>query len=404
MNRRFIICALGISSPGSMGGNSKIALELIRTLARQYPVVVITTADKLPTFEQNITLTGAIRIYTVPKFGKNPMPHPLQEGLHYTRKIRPVLAEINANENDILYSCSDFLLDVLPAFLNKPEFRFTWMPTLFLFVPFVVENIRRRYQFPVLKYLIYYFWQRIIFQLIKTRGDLFVITNDCDKKQFPRRLQARVFAFYGGVNSEQVRKACLSFSGCAKRYDALFCSRLHPQKGISSLLNIWKVVAERCPGARLGIIGNGDFRYETFLKDKARRLGVDAAVDWLGYINNEEKYHLYQQARIFVHATVYDNNGMVAAEALCSGLPVVLYDLPALRHVYTQGCLKVPPNDQKAYAEAIVTLLTVPATYRSVKPSPETCEYLLAEWDWPRRAEIFDAFMTTHRGWRGGHG
>jgi glycosyltransferase involved in cell wall biosynthesis len=297
------------------------------------------------------------------------------------------------NADDTVYCTSDALGEVLPGFLLKNVFRFNWIPTFYLFVPSPVENLRRRYGFPVLKYFIYYFYQRLIFLLILMRGDRFVITNDVDKKHFPKRLHSRIFAIYGGVNCEQIRDARLALSQLAMRYDVLFCGRLHPQKGISRLLDVWKTVVGRCPEARLGIIGNGDPGYEALLKDKASNLGLAPSVDWLGYVNNEEKYRLYLQSRIFVHATVYDNNGMVAAEALCSGLPVVMYDLPALRDVYNRGCLKVRPGDRNAYADTIISLIIDSEKYDKIKPTPELCAELQTYWDWQRRADLFDTFV-----------
>ena len=80
------------------------------------------------------------------------------------------------------------------------------------------------------------------------------------------------------------------------------------------------------------------------------------SVDWLGYVNGGAKYAIYRSARLFVHPTVFDNNGMVAAEALCSGLPVVMYDLPPLRHVYTTGCVKVPRGDKERFAHEVAQI------------------------------------------------
>lgn len=387
---RFIVLALGISPPGTMGGNSKITLELIRWLSKSHACLVLTTQPE--TFRQNQVTGSNIDLVTIPAYPRSSLWHHIDMCRHYVREVRAVFKRCGVNDRDFVYCTSDGLGEDLPGFLLKKEFRFTWVPTLFLFVPSLLVNVRHGYGFPIFKYFIYHVYQWVVFQLILARGDRFVITNDADKACFPARLHPRVFAIYGGVNGDQIDRVRQS-QPPPMRYDALFCGRLHPQKGVSRLLDIWKTVLERCPAARLGIIGNGEPGYERFLKKKARGLGLDQTIDWLGYVNNEEKYRIYRQARVFVHATVYDNNGMVAAEALCSGLPVVLYDLPALRQVYTEGCLKVPPGDQKAYAEAIVSLLTDSDRYRAVKPSPEVSEQLRAYWDWSRRAELFEAFL-----------
>ncbi len=376
-----------------MGGNSKIILELIRWLARHHSCLVLTTQPE--TFRENQVTGPAIEMAVLPAYSRDPVIHHIGMCLHYIREVRSVFSRYGVNSRDIVYCTSDGWADVLPGFLLKRQFRYTWVPTFFLFVPSLAENLVRRYGFPVFKYVVYYVYQRVTLLLLLMRGDRFVITNDADRGHFPRRVQPRMLAIYGGVNCEQIRQATIDLPHPTMRYDALFCSRLHPQKGVDGLLDAWRLVREKCPKARLGIIGNGEPAYETYLQDKARRLGLADSIDWLGYVNNVEKFRLYRQARIFVHATIYDNNGMVAAEALCSGLPVVLYDLPALRHVYTRGCLKVPPGDRQAYAEAIITLLTDPETHQKTKPSPEVCAELQVNWDWQKRAELFDAFLTA---------
>ena len=102
---------------------------------------------------------------------------------------------------------------------------------------------------------------------------------------------------------------------------------------------------------------------------------------------------VYASARVHVHPTVFDNNGMVAAEALCSGLPVVMYDLPALRHVYTTGCVKVPFGDQKTFAAEVCALLSDDAHRTGVAPTPEQVEALREQWSWPNRARRFAGWL-----------
>ena len=95
-----------------------------------------------------------------------------------------------------------------------------------------------------------------------------LLTNDIDRKFFPENRQKDILSIYGGVNFEQIDEAKIEkITGW--KYDAVFCSRLHQQKGISQLLNVWSIVIKKFPTAQLAIIGNGDPNYELFLKDKA---------------------------------------------------------------------------------------------------------------------------------------
>ncbi len=388
MNGRFVIFALGLSEPGTMGGNSKIALELARSLAFSMEVHFILPRYKLPTLTGTLGESSAVKVHALADFLLKDKYHPLKSVRHYLPQVRQLFRELAIGREDVVFGMSDFHIDVLPLYCLSREFQFRWLPSVFLFVPGVVENLRRGYGFPVFKYWIYRVYQRILFALMCRRAFGFVITNDLDRSQFPAKFASRLFAYYGGVNVEQIPNEEI-----AKTRDVVFCSRLHPQKGIERFLDIWKLVHDKSPNARFTVIGNGEKEYERYLRAKAERLGLAGSIDWLGYVNNAEKYRIYREAKLFVHPTVYDNNGMVAAEALCSGLPVVMYDLPALRQVYTVGCVKVPVGDKAHFAEAIARLLADENARTAVAPSPAQVAELRAQWNWPARARRFAAWL-----------
>ncbi|MGI5900793.1 MAG: glycosyltransferase family 4 protein, partial [Christensenellales bacterium] len=309
---------------------------------------------------------------------------------HFTKHVDEVLQKNNIRESDLVYCVSDFGVDVLPAFRLQKKYNFIWTPSFYLFVPFIYENILKRYGFPPVKYLIYYFYQRIMLRLIEKRAWGVIITNEADKKYFSPRLQNNSLPIYGGVNIEQICE-----TSKVTKYDAIFCSRLHPQKGVSGLLDVWKKVVTTKPEVLLGIIGNGEQKYEKLLKMKAKKLDIIDNIEWLGYVNNEAKYELYAQSRLFLHPTIYDNNGMVAAEALCSGLPVIMYDLPALRNVYKEGCVKVPCFNKLAYADAILRILSDKNETTEIQPDNIEVMNLRNYWSWSNRATIFYSYFDS---------
>ena len=388
MKGRLVIFALGLSEPGTMGGNSKIALEMARGLADATEVHFVLPRHKLPTLENTVGTSPAFSVHALENYPKDDKFHPFASVRHYLPRVRALFRELSIGPDDFVFGISDFHVDVLPLYPLQREFGFRWLPSVFLFVPGLVENLGKGYGFPAFKYVVYWCYQRILFAMMKRRATGFVITNEMDKRQFSRRFEGRLFAYYGGVNVEQI-----PLTPIPKTRDVVFCSRLHPQKGISTFLDIWRLVLKTCPKARFTVIGNGDPAYEAELKAKAARLGIADSIDWLGYVNNEEKYMVYASARVHVHPTVFDNNGMVAAEALCSGLPVVMYDLPALRHVYTTGCVKVPFGDQKTFAAEVCALLSDDAHRTGVAPTPEQVEALREQWNWPNRARRFAGWL-----------
>jgi len=372
-----------------MGGNTKIAIEVVRHLSEHIPVVVIIPATTLPTLTDNLALNDQITIYTMESYKRNALLHPFDEARFYFKQLKKRFTELNVSSSDFVFTSSDFLYDALSLFLLKGTFRPTWITSNFLFVPTPLENLIKRYKFPFFLYILAYIYQRSIFQLIKWRGDLFVITNDCDRAYYPQKYHKRIFAFYGGVNIDQIE--AVEKEPAALKHDVIFCSRLHQQKGIDQFLDIWRLVVQKCPSAKLAVIGNGAPKYEQYLHQKTERLGLSGNVEWLGYVNNKEKYRLYRASRFFVHPTVYDNNGMVAAEALCTGLWTIMNDLPSLRDVYVDGCTKSDFSNKPATARIIAGLLSNPEPYRL---SQDTIQKYREHWDWKNRTRAFERFLA----------
>lgn len=374
-----------------MGGNTKIAIEMTRILPQMgWRVVVIIPAGKQATFSDNVPRTDAVSYFQIADFKGNEFCSPVSSSLHFRRELKTAFSALSVGVGDVVFVTCNFHIDILPIYGLKRRLGFTYLPSHFLFIPFVFENLRRHYRFPVLKYLIGWFYERFLFALAKRQADGFVITNDSDLVHFRESMRPQIFSFYGGVNLEQIPKGVEP-----KTRNIVFCSRLHPQKGIEGLLEIWAMVVARLPNARLSVIGNGEPRYEDRLRRKAVRLRIEGNVEWIGYLNNEAKYAVYQSAKALAHSTVYDNNGMVAAEALCSGLPVVMYDLPALRKVYADGCVKVPYGDQRAYADALVRLMSDEEWRKSVAPDAGQIEKLRKFWGWESRVGCFAAFLDS---------
>jgi len=107
----------------------------------------------------------------------------------------------------------------------------------------------------------------------------------------------------------------------ARQRHMLFLSRLHPKKGVELLLEAW--AALRPPGWMLTIAGTGDAAYLAFLSERAQSLQLGSEVRFVGELLGEAKWRAYRNADVFVLPTFSENFGVVVAEALAHGLPVI---------------------------------------------------------------------------------
>jgi len=141
--------------------------------------------------------------------------------------------------------------------------------------------------------------------------------------------------------------------------DVVFLGRLDTaQKGLDLLLEAYAAVADRLPG-RLLLAGDGPDRRS--LEAQAAREGVADRVRFLGRVEGEAKLRLLASARVVAMPSRYESFGIVAAEALACGTPVVAFRIGSLREVVTpETGVLVEPFDVAAYAEALVRVATDP--------------------------------------------
>jgi len=101
----------------------------------------------------------------------------------------------------------------------------------------------------------------------------------------------------------------------------LFLSRIHPKKGLLNLMHAWARLAPR--GWHLRIAGPDEGGHLAEVMALAQRLGIAASVDHVGEVDGERKSETYRDADVFVLPTFSENFGVVVAEALAHGLPVI---------------------------------------------------------------------------------
>jgi glycosyltransferase involved in cell wall biosynthesis len=98
----------------------------------------------------------------------------------------------------------------------------------------------------------------------------------------------------------------------------IFLSRIHPKKGIELLLEAWRITETK--GWSLEIAGNGDENYIQSLVLNAKDLDN---VQFVGSKYGEDKWNFLRSADVMVLPTHSENFGIVVAEALAVGIPVI---------------------------------------------------------------------------------
>jgi glycosyltransferase involved in cell wall biosynthesis len=114
-------------------------------------------------------------------------------------------------------------------------------------------------------------------------------------------------------------------------------------------------VVQRKRDTKALIVGGG--RYLNSYTEAVERAGVAGAFTFTGYVSYEELPALYDRMSLFVAPVHTESFGQVVPCAMLMKVPVVGYDVGALREILQDERLLVPAGNSDALADLIVELL-----------------------------------------------
>lgn len=166
---------------------------------------------------------------------------------------------------------------------------------------------------------------------------------------------------------------------------------LAPRKGHDVLLRALAAIADRDWNAV--IVGRDhDGQTGAALVALAQVLGLSDRVRFAGELSSEALNGLYASASVFALATRYEGYGMVFAEALVRGLPVVTCHTGAVPDTVPDGAgARVPVDDVAAFAAALARLLDDPAHHAAMAAAAARHGATLP--GWADTAALFDGVL-----------
>lgn len=164
--------------------------------------------------------------------------------------------------------------------------------------------------------------------------------------------EAQISLIYNGVDCERYRPGRKSETPFM-----VYLGRLRYYKSVDTAIRALPLLTGSFPGLRFGIAGSGPA--EADLRSLARELGVTDRVQFYGYVSEDEKVSLLQQAHVVVNPSLKEGWGLTVLEANACGTPVVGANVPGLRDsiCHRQTGYLVPYGDHASMAEAITQLL-----------------------------------------------
>jgi glycosyltransferase involved in cell wall biosynthesis len=173
-------------------------------------------------------------------------------------------------------------------------------------------------------------------------------------------------------------------------------ARLVPQKGLDHLIDSLPVLLETEPSTRLLLVGDGPLRRA--LERKAENLGVSEAVSFTGHL--DRVVEAYRAMDVLVLPSRYEGFGLVLAEAMAMGVPIVATNVVGIEDVVTNGSngLLVPYGDPIALAGAALRLFEdLPLRERLVSRGHQEASSRYTREQMAARTEaLYDEILRRH--------
>lgn len=190
------------------------------------------------------------------------------------------------------------------------------------------------------------------------------------------------------VNGEKVRESL----DINKNKVILFAlQRLVKVKRVDILIKSFKYILEVNKDVFLIIGGKG--YEEQSLKVLAKKIGVYDNVIFTGYISEQDIPNYFAMSDIFVFSSPNETFGIVIAQAMASGKPIVAINSTAIPEIVDNGKngLLVEPLNPKEFAAAVIKLLGSKDILK--KYSENSRKKAVEKYDWNVIAQQYDQIL-----------
>jgi glycosyltransferase involved in cell wall biosynthesis len=126
------------------------------------------------------------------------------------------------------------------------------------------------------------------------------------------------------IDDSQTRAFFEAFPALQSQPFLLFLSRIDEKKGCQLLIKSFAQIANQDPNLFLVMAGPDTSRLRVKLERLAMDLGIAHRMIWTGMISGSVKWGAYRAADAFVLTSHSENFGIVVAEALACGTPVLI--------------------------------------------------------------------------------
>ena len=204
-----------------------------------------------------------------------------------------------------------------------------------------------------------------IIRALNTADQIIAVSNDLARKVRTLGVTTDVTVIPNGIDTALFQPGAKAAASAELGLDPgrpriLFAGNFLPVKGIEYLVQAMPAVLERVPDCELVLLGAqpGTGDRERYM-EPMRASGVHSSVTVADRVAHECLPVWFRAADVFVLPSIHEGFGLVAAEALACGRPVVATRCGGPEDIVREGTgFLAPPRDPEGLADALVHALS----------------------------------------------
>jgi glycosyltransferase involved in cell wall biosynthesis len=202
------------------------------------------------------------------------------------------------------------------------------------------------------------YYHRYVLPHVLRRADAIITISECSKRDIVRIYgvdEAKIHIVYNGVDgrfSPGYRRSSAFVDALPERY-ILNIGTLEARKNLPRLLEAYALARKQGLTHPLLIGGARGWR-QSSLSQIVERLGLENAVQFLGFVEDEDLPALYARAECLIYPSLYEGFGLPVIEGMASGTPVVTSNCSSMAEVAADAALLVDPLDVADIAEKLL--------------------------------------------------
>ena len=264
-------------------------------------------------------------------------------GLMYLRRAQKgSRVPLPEGKDTVFLAGSHFLPDVLPVFRNGKR------GTRAVYIHHIVQDMPRARSF---NNLLANLQERFCFRLIRKHFDKIITVNQAVVQSLRQRgfrqpiMVSSNFVDNGGAERVAWQDKDITLA---------FCGRMVKQKGVDDFVRLCETMQRELPDFRAVMIGVGPELTRLTKLSRAKNLHIE----FVGRVDDRQKFDYVRHAQLFVLPSVEEGWGIVVAEALSVGTPVLAYDLPVYKDIFDSRLHTVAVRNERRLRAAARRLLS----------------------------------------------